>query len=363
MSDLQIALTGVGALVIACVIVYNRVQENRFRRRVEASFGDGHGDVLLDPLNGRLKDRIEPQLKSESEDAAEAVSARAGRVEPVGVPADAAPETAGEESSPIDYTVQVSCEHVLQQPALQQLLEALDGLGRRAQVMASVADGRWVTLAEGTAGASRIRVALQLADRRGHVTEDDLGAFVRLVIQWAQGVLGSVAAPELKPYLEAARDLDRFCADVDVVVGLNVVAPSGQPFSGTKLRSCAEAAGFRLENGTFRFADVNGNRLFTMESQQGEPFDLDRLSSAAMNGVTLLLDVPKLEQGVKVFDQMIDTGRHLANALGGTLVDDNRTPVTEPGLEQIRSQLRGIYTAMETRGIHAGSRVALRLFS
>ncbi|HTS55627.1 MAG TPA: cell division protein ZipA C-terminal FtsZ-binding domain-containing protein [Burkholderiales bacterium] len=366
MSDLQIALAGVGALVIICVIVYNRVQESRFRRRVEASFVGERGDALLDPLNGGPKDRIEPLLNSGvvgADDAAETVNARAGRVEPVGVPADASPESAGEESSPIDYAVQVTCEHALQRPALHHLLDALDGLGRRTQVMASVGDGGWVALAEGTEGATRIRVALQLADRRGHVTEDDLGAFVKLVKQWAQGIGATVKAPDPKRYLDAAKELDRFCADVDVVVGLNVVAPSGEPFSGTKVRSCAEAVGFRLENGNFRLADVTGRPLFTMESQQGEPFDLDRLSSTTMNGVTLLLDVPRLEQGVKVFDQMIDTGKQIADALGGTLVDDNRTPVTEAGLEQIRNQLRGIYTAMEARGIDAGSRLALRLFS
>jgi FtsZ-interacting cell division protein ZipA len=66
---------------------------------------------------------------------------------------------------------------------------------------------------------------------------------------------------------------------------------------------------------------------------------------------------------VKVFDRMIDAGTRLASALNGTLVDDNDTPVTEPGLEQIRVQLRGIYAAMEAKGIPAGSRVALRLFS
>jgi len=82
-----------------------------------------------------------------------------------------------------------------------------------------------------------------------------------------------------------------------------------------------------------------------------------------MSGVTLLLDVPRLERGLQAFDQMIDTGRHLANALGGTLVDDNRALVTDTGLEQIRRQLRGIYAAMDAKGIHAGSRTALRLFS
>ena len=60
---------------------------------------------------------------------------------------------------------------------------------------------------------------------------------------------------------------------------------------------------------------------------------------------------------------MLDTGRQLANSLGGTLVDDNRTPVTEAGLEQIRNQLRRIYAAMEARGIRAGSHIALRLFT
>ncbi len=77
-----------------------------------------------------------------------------------------------------------------------------------------------------------------------------------MLTQWAQSVGATVEAPELKPYLEVAKDLDRFCADVDVVVGLNVVSASGEPFSGAKLHGCAEAAGFRLENGTFRLEDA-----------------------------------------------------------------------------------------------------------
>ena len=170
-------------------------------------------------------------------------------------------------------------------------------------------------------------------------------------------------SPESGPYIETAKDLDRFCADVDLLVGLNVVAATGEPFSGTKVRSCAEAAGFRLENGIFRCEDAQGARLFSLENQQGDAFDPDRLATSTIDGVTLLLDVPRLDQGVKVFDQMLDTGRQLANSLGGTLVDDNRTPVTEAGLEQIRNQLRHIYAAMEARGIRAGSHIALRLFA
>ena len=363
MSDLQIGLTIIGVLVIACVIAYNRMQENRFRRRAEASFGGDRGDALLEPMIRSRQDRIEPQFKPSTDDAADSVAARLGRVEPVVVPAATTPEKTDEIDAPIDYTLQVTSSQMLERSALEQLLDALDGLGRRAHVQASLADGIWVPLANAPAGVNQVRVAMQLADRRGQVTADDLQAFAGLVTQWGESVGATVAAPDMAPYLQAARDLDRFCADVDVVVGLNVVAASGEPFSGAKVRSRAEAAGFRLENGVFRLEDAQGAGLFSLENQQGEPFDADRLKTATIAGVTLLLDVPRLEQGVKVFDQMIDTGRQLAVALGGSLVDDNRVPVTEAGLEQIRAQLRHIYAAMEARGIRAGSRVALRLFS
>ena len=365
MSDLQTALTVVGALVIGCVIAYNRIQENRFRRHAQESFGGDQGDALLDPLSANREDRIEPLLTSAPADAEEPVDtgvAHPGRVEPSGVPV-AAPESSQEESALIEYPAVVASRGSLQRSQLRQLLEALDGLGRRAQVMGTVGDGEWIPIANASDGIGQIRVALQLADRRGHATEDDLTAFLGLVTQWARGVGATVQAPDFKPYLETAKELDRFCADVDVVVGLNVVPASGEAFSGTKLHKCAEAAGFRLENGTFRLEDAEGNRLFSLESQGGEPFDLDRLETAVISGVTLLLDVPRLGHGVKVFDRMIDAGAQLAGALGGTLVDDNDTPVTEPGLEQIRAQLRGIYAAMEAKGIRAGSRVALRLFS
>jgi hypothetical protein len=362
MSDLQIGLVIIGGLVIALVIAYNRLQEGRFRKRAEDTFGGDEGDALLEPMVRARAERIEPHIEPRlPAGTGETEDAQAGRVEPVGVLA-AAPAT-DDGRSPIDYSIAVSSGQPLPRPALQQLLEALEGLGRQAEVSASLADGIWVPLASAPATVSQMRVALQLADRRGHVTIQELKAFRNLVSQWAKTAGGIASAPEVQAYLETAKDLDRFCAEVDVVVGLNVVAATGEPFPGSKVRSQAEAVGLRPGNGVFRCDDAQGVTLFTLENQQGERFDLDRLRSVTVSGLTLLLDVPRLDQGVKAFDRMVDTGRQLALALGGSLVDDNRTPVTETGLEQIRTQLRQIYAAMEARGIRAGSRLALRLFS
>jgi hypothetical protein len=357
MSELQIGLLFIGVVVIAGVVLYNRIQESRFRRRAEAGFGQDGGDALLEAPGAAPVDRIEPLL---SPAGAESEPTTLGRVEPVGMPMGNGADT---EPSPIDYIIQVNGVQVITRDALQRLLEALDGLGKRVQVLASAAPGAWAPVASAASGVTRVRIALQLADRRGHVTQDDLFAFQSLVTQWAQNIAGAIDAPDLAPYAQVAKDLDQFCADVDVVVGLNVVAATGEPFSGFKVRNCAEAVGFRMDESAFRYADPHGMTLFSLENMQSGPLDPDRIKTSTINGVTLLLDVPRLTDGVAAFDQMVHTGKNLADGLGGALVDDNRTAVTEAGLEQIRNQLRRIYGEMQARGIAAGSRTALRLFS
>ncbi len=130
------------------------------------------------------------------------------------------------------------------------------------------------------------------------------------------------------------------------------------------MRGLAEAAGFRLGGqGAFIYPDAHGNARFTLENQEQPVFSTESLRALSTHGVTLLLDVPRLADGVAAFDQMVGIGRSLAASLGGTLVDDNRAEVTAQGLEQIRNQLRSIYAAMEAAGIARRQPLALRLFA
>src|SRR5262245_41873547 len=63
MSDLQLALLGLGAVVIAGVVVYNAVQERRAGCRAEKAFGAADPvDVLLAPDAVRDDARREPTL-------------------------------------------------------------------------------------------------------------------------------------------------------------------------------------------------------------------------------------------------------------------------------------------------------------
>jgi FtsZ-interacting cell division protein ZipA len=209
-----------------------------------------------------------------------------------------------------------------------------------------------------------VHVALQLVDRSGPVNNEQLGAFGELVKNTAREMAAIAELPETAPALEQAAALDKFCADVDVVVGINVIANTGQVFHGTKIRALAEAAGLHLQSsGVFHCHDDQGGTLFSVDNQESEPFLIDRIRNITTPGITFLLDVPRVANGLRVFDTMVAMSRSFADSLDGTLADDNRVLLNDSGLDQIRTKLRAIYAAMEQRGIEAGSPLALRLFS
>jgi FtsZ-interacting cell division protein ZipA len=364
MSQLQIALLIIGAVVIAAVIVYNRVQEARFRKRAERSFGVARADALLEP-SGREErsgeERIEPQLPA----SAEAPEFGGGmRQEPQApalapAPADSVP------ASHLDYVAEIRGSQPLAAQPLKDLLATIGPLAARTRLLGQGADGSWQPLdLSAPVEPTAVRVALQLVDRRGAVTRTELSSLQSAVAVCAAALSASAEIPDPARSVDEAQALDSLCAEADVEVGMNVVAPAGRPFGGTRLRGVLEAAGFRLTpTGAFSYSDPQGHVLYRVENIEQTPFSPENLRQIHTTGITLLLEVPRQRDGVRTFDQMVAAGRQLAVTLGGALVDDNRTPVSEPGLEQIRAQLRAIYATMEARGIPGGSPDALRLFS
>jgi len=109
--------------------------------------------------------------------------------------------------------------------------------------------------------------------------------------------------------------------------------------------------------------DAHGGALFSMDNQESNPFRAEELKSLKTRSVTFLLDVPRTEQGIKVFNKMVAVSKQFADSLDAMLCDDNRAMLNDSGLEKIRNQLRKIYETMDQRGIPAGSRTARQLFS
>ena len=364
MSDLQIGLAMLGVLIVVAVLAFNWWQERQFRQRGEDAFAGRHDDVLLSqpvmpaPPRQHMLDepRIEPSMEPDLELAPEAVA-------PAVSPAQK--RDLGDVPRPqIDYIAGLSAGGFIGAEKLAKLRQSLPGLTRRISFGGlNVQSQSWEALREDGRYTS-MRVALQLVDRSGPVNSEQLRAFGEAIRNMADEMAAVADLPEFAPALDQAAALDKFCVDVDVLVGINVIANTGQVFHGTKIRALAEAAGLHLQSGgVFHCHDEQGGTLFSLDNQESEPFLIDRIRNITTPGITFLLDVPRVANGPRVFDKMVAMSRSFADSLDGTLADDNRVLLNDFGLDRIRAQLHAIYAAMGQRGIEAGSPLALRLFS
>jgi len=400
MSDLQIALLLIGGVIVAAVVVFNWMQERRFRKQAAAAFEASVGDALMKPPAAprQTPDRIEPELREPTLDderhldvaetaeprlqiepesanpfdtatpsgvAHAAAPAREAYVTPV--PDDTRP-AGGQPAAPYDelveYRIRIGGDGIIASVFGDAIAQSR-GFGKAV---------RWMGLPDGGSTWEEVQpwrdvhyqqvlVTMQLADRNGAASEEELSALCALVQATAQAHGLGIACDDVVDAVERAQAIDRFCVDVDVLIGLNVVGRGDAQIDLARIVGEAEQSGMvRGRDGVYQLLDSRGEMLYALYNHDGEPF-ADDAAGQSSPGVTLQFDVPRVPDGTKVFDSMVALGRKLANEVGGLLVDDNLRPLTDAGIDKIRSQLEHIYQRMEARGVPSGSRRALRLFS
>ncbi len=389
MSDLQIGLAMLGVLLVVAVLTFNWWQERQFRRHAEDAFsGRQHGDDFLNrpaahessgtmaaPEHKNTVDipRIEPRMEPGTEPSHlidTAVDTAIAHMAPVDIVMPSASSAEQRISSDlprpeIDYLVEIRTDGFITPEKLGRIEADLRGLNRRITFGGFKSEsGSWEPLLPDGTGYSSVCVALQLVDRTGPVTEEQLRAFAAVLSERAGELKASARLPEFAPALDQAASLDEFCAEVDVQVGISVIANTGQVFHGSKIRALAESAGLKLHpSGVFHLCDEKGALQFSLDNQDSEPFQIERIRNITTPGITFLLDVPRVANGLRVFDRMVEMSRGFASSLDGTLADDNRALLNDAGFDRIRTQLQAIYSSMQQRGMEAGSALALRLFS
>lgn len=359
MSDLQISLLAIGIVVIGGVLVYNWYQERLLRRRLGEAFSDTHQDVLLgDSPTDNRSTRVEPQLDNGNQTAVSSPqTVKDVREPPLAV--------AGIDES-IDCVATLSGETPLTAAQVSELLSGVAACGRTWRAAGfNAASGKWEEVNRAvTAQYSRLRLALQMANRSGAISPVQLGAFCDAIHAAAARTSASAQCPDAEQILRTAHELDLFCADVDVAIGVNVIAAEGDTFPGARVRALVEGEGFALEpDGVFHLEDEQGQTLLTLSNQEPTPFLPEDINGMTTRGLTVLLDVPRVAMAERALQRMFELGRSLSVTLKGRLVDDNRATLTSASMDKIRQQLNDIHFAMNERGIAPGSVRALRLFS
>jgi len=406
MTSLQLGLIAAGVLLVCGVIGYNWFQERRVRRRIREAFSPNAegADAARASASAADTGRIEPSLPTARAGSAGPENAPrsdgegdrqdAGYEPPLEVHARIASEMAADEITPPaalrpdgasatgparGFTREpmppqpdpdIECIVTLQptRPAAAGALAAglharfgqpLRWFGRRGP------DLPWQLLKSDTVGEfSEFAACLLLANRGGAVTAPLLEAFVRMVGDLAASLPAALLAPDVAAEAARAEALDRICGDLDVQIGITVLKTDGAMIPGTRLRGIAEAAGFRLtEGGRFDWVqDDTGAVLYALQNYRSEPFTADTLRVTSTPGAVFLLDVPRVADPVRVYDQMKLGAKRMAQTLGAVLVDDNRRALDDAALNAIRDQVRSTAAALREVHIEPGSPRAQALF-
>jgi hypothetical protein len=380
MTDLQLGLLAIGALIVVLVILYNQwqIRKSRRPRALQPDDLSMEEPVLpraAEPPAGQP--RREPSLGGAAPPAGDIDNTQADvdAIAPENVSGDETAD-ATEAGEPVAAVIDplIDCIapiHLERKVSGDRVLPLLGRL-RRAGTKQIHVEGlnaerpNWEIVRAGQQ-YSELQAAVQLANRTGPLNALEFSEFVSALEALTENLDATPELPEMAEAVSNARELDTFAAGCDVQLGVSVIS-DGAPWSAAYVQNVATQDGLVLSRDGTRFTHYHtGNDgvsrpLFTLQFGDTN-FLRDDLTVKSGNQITLLLDVPTAAESAKPFKLICEYAYSLSQRMGAKVVDDNMRPLTEESFVAIQRQLKALYEKLEARGTPAGSPVAVRLFS
>ncbi len=373
MSELQAALLGIGLGVVAVVYALGWWKQRQYSRKFGAAFGQNHDDVLYQAARTELPVEIQHEMINVDVLSDEDIALPETIELPVHVETEDATLSELALSEPCalldercDFIIELHLAEAASSAALDGLWQRKFDFRKPLQVCGlAVRTGQWErVVVDSHVIYSRFRIALQMLDRGGVISVAKMGDFRDLVLGIAKAIGADTALPEIADAHRSAQLLDVFCAEVDQMVGINLLPPGNRQLNGGKIAESAALQGMKLESdGAFHFFDEQGHSLITLTNRDSKPFQHHTLMHLSTPGITLMLDVPRVANPAAGFDQMLEMAHNLARELQVNLVDDHRVPLTDAGLARIRAQIVEVEARMCDNNLMPGGAQARRLFS
>jgi len=368
MSELQSSLLIIGLAVVLVVYLYNWWQQRKYSRKFTEAFEQANAQE--DALYSKV---AEPSIVV-SEDLPDEKTEQSLPAEPQIVEP---PPVETHHISPsenicnllepaTDYVAVLTFKVPAGADSLALLWPKRFDFGKSVTVCGlNETTGVWEKVtAESRLFYAAFKLGLQLADRSGPVSEINLNDFRDLVRDIASHLKAKADLPDVAAAAKRALVLDNFCAGVDQLIGLNILPSGERTFFGGEIARVAERHGMVFQtDGSFHLADEHGHTVFSLGNLENLPFQHHTLSQMWVNGLTLLMDVPRVEEPTQRFDEMAVLARQLAMDLRAAVVDDQRVALGEAGFSQIRAQVANNESRMLAGLLIPGSAQARRLFS
>lgn len=353
MSELQIGLLTIGILLVVAVYIYGYWQQRSYRSKFGSPYKSQNEDALYKSNSGA----IDALLNQEASELGRQDSQRSSTGND---------DVCSLLSAETDYVVSIKFKVPLSSDVLAPLWAQRFDFGKSVNACGQNAStGNWERLIpESRQAYSAFKIGLQLVDRSGSVSESRLKNFHDILREVGEQIQTEIVLPSVTNAILQANSLDEFCAEVDKMIGLNILPGGDRLLFGSEIAQVAERRGLLLQSdGSFHLLNENGLTIFSLGNLDGTPFQHHTLTQVRVQGLTLLLDVPRVERPAFHFDEMVILAREIAMDLRAGLVDDHRVSLGEKAIAQIREQVVAIESSMLAGNIVPGSAQALRLFA
>jgi hypothetical protein len=365
--DLQIALYLVGAFIIFALILNNFLRSRRLKKQMISSLTQAVMQETLssggikEPHFGQLDQPEEKSLPPDTpaRDAAQQLNVLGGEDQ----------SQDNRYSSRIDpnidcvvalkFELLINGAELLEKmahwPSVPQYRIACEGLWELDDKVA------WEQI-ESEHDYRELQVSMQLANRRGPLSKEDLAEFLGLASQLASDVEAEIDLPPMQNVLSDAQDLDHFAVQCDIQLSFSVV-PNMISWGTKEVETVLTKNGFLLSRDGLFFNYFSHNHILFKAQIPAINFLTDDLQTQRIKSINFALDVPLVSNEWNAFTQMYETSAAIASELDGRVLDDNGNVLEANSIDVIISQLEPIYALMQERQILPGSVSALRLFS
>jgi hypothetical protein len=376
--ELYLALAAIGLIALVAVVVFTYWRRglhalieqvrhlgrkagehgSRLVRRQDLPFRYGAVGTRRGPLSGGRSSTVhEPRL-----------GAAAGSLDDF--VADDLDDDSGPPSRRVDFWVRVPGDEPVDRDVALSVFRQHEYLLERPRRLLGkeMENGDWRDLERAAADTrfTDLIMTLQLVDRNGPVTDSEMTRFTNMVYDLSEKLDRRFRFHgEVDDALRDAVSLDEFCKEFDQIAVINVVPKGDRPFRGPEILEAAERAGLMFgDMDIFHYPDSDsGEDLFCLAGMyRPGTFDIDAMDAVSARGLTLFMNVPRIREPVRAFDQMVSAGRLIGDVLGAQLVDQNRQPLPDRAIDEIRRQIAAMAKAMAEGGVRPGGDVALRLF-
>ena len=342
-STLQIGLAVAGGLVLAAVVAHGAWTSRKMAPRQA---------LPEEPGAGLAHAGVEPRLDAD---------AFAAQDFPLPVP---------EEKPGMDALIDVIAAITLDGPVSGEAALAAMPTTRRAGSKPFAIEGlnllshRWEIPANGQRYVA-FQAGVQLANRSGPLNDIEYSEYVVKAQEFCDAVNGTPDFPDMLEAVARSRELDQFASAHDAQLSFTLRA-----------RSAAWSPGY-VQQHAARLGFVAGampGRMVLAASVSGMPavltlgFDTQAAlaedpEQAAVREVSLALDVAQVDRAERPFVRLREAANGLAQAMDGSITDDNGQVLARDAMDVIGSELEALYDTLEQRDLAAGSALARRLFS